>query len=381
MFSPEKIFSRLKTSSPTQSMDIVLQCLPFKLRGALALDQKEQNDSSWQDVCDLLFRLEDMLSVEQWSGDAQKSWQKIVRLCEKRRAEENEARNGLMSVHAFKLWRAVGHLHSGAVKRRLKSWLSEYAFPGIDCEAHVAVFGRWHGLVETARSAAKLAPELENFRPNAQDWESVLLYLSRQKHVPEPDCDIFGKCDLCWRFVPLAQETGHHHLYCQEHQWNSLGYKRALRVNAELNKFSHTVAGTVNRLHAETRKHWTAYHQNLPENWIMLLRDDIQALSRAIKKPMEYSTGLFERYFPQVCAMLTKKGASITPQNLVSILDPIPDDLPEEIRTRWEALHHVFGSNLALFRREMCHAEIFLHLYDRLFSGVKRGGARPRKTS
>ena len=361
-------------------MELLLASVPGDLKAELPLAVMPQDACvSWKDIADILAALYKPLRADEWPDEYCKAWHHIVALCQSRCEVEEKAQKVLLSEHAVTLWNSVGHLHSRAVRRRLQHWLNEKSLSNtLRCDGYTSLFGRWRGLIEAVRSVAELEP-YDSDHPNAQDWESVLLFMIQHKNLPDAECDIFGKCELCWRFVPLVGETGQHHLYCSDHPWNSREYKRALRVQASFAAVGETFTEAASRLQKQTYQHWIAYHQNLPENWIPLFSKDVVTLAQSVTQKMEYHPGLIARYFPHVCHYVRKAGGESTPRDIVTTLDPIPDDAPPHIRERWEALHHVFIHNLALYRRELCEAEIFLSRYETLFANVKRGGARPRK--
>ncbi len=377
----DRLLNRVKTLNATGAAEAVEEA--FRASEAESLLElfhdvfSSEAESQWASLAFALERV-DAAQTEKRESHYIDKIEDIISLCWSRSEDEYAAAEHFQNTDAFVLWRAIGHLQAATLKFWLEKWLLSAGLTSrVDINAITTAYGRWHGLVQVARFVQEHTWQTPP-QPTPESVESVLMHIMKRKNVPEEECDIFGKCELCWRFVPLAYATGHNHLYCQRHQWNTLEYKRALKLLAAAN-YAQTMDGFVNRLYRRSREQWVAYHHNLPGNWVLLFRDDIVALAQSITEPMEYHHGLLERYFPNVRAFVEKAGMDFSPTAIANALDPIPAETPADIRIRWEALHHVFINNLALFRREMCHAEIFLGLYDRLFANVKRGGARSRK--
>jgi len=294
----------------------------------------------------------------------------IISLCRQRSEEEDAARSDLRGSEALALWHEVMHLGPSRLKRRLETWLADLELSKVvDIDGDTRLYGRWQGLIQTVRSTQRSSGP--SWKPRPEDWEDVLIYLAKRKNAPTPECDIFGKCEFCWRFVPLARSTGHNHLYCEQHQWNTKEYKRALEIR-DLHENEH-IDVPIGKLVQRSRERLRLDKSNLPDGWEPLFANDIVRLTEMVAAPVDYDPVLLEEYFPHVFAFVRSQDKdTASPADIVAALDPIPEDAQGDIRKRWQALHHVFAHNLLLFRRELCHAEIFLNDYQSLFAGVRR---------
>lgn len=361
---------------------------------------------TWKKVSRALDYVASLGSVDVHSIE---NMEQILGLCAKRVKQEKRAKKFFACKYSFQLWQQVGHLQSNTVRPALEKWLNRVSGGGSNSlNDYVKRFGAWWGLIEAVRAAQKSFGAASNgftlstgvFGADAQagahtsdwtfpilpenasaaSWESVLVFMLKEQAASQEECDAFGTCELCWRFVPFVQASGHHRFYCTQHTWNTQEYKRALEIKKCFNDASDTLEIRAAKLYKATRECWIASHDNLPEDWVALLANDVVSLARHITVPLDYDTKIIEQYFPHVCRFVVQQGGAITPHDLVEYLDPIQSDLAPAIRERWEALHHVFISNLALFRRELCHAEVFLDCYDRLYAHVKHGGFRAKKS-
>jgi len=220
-----------------------------------------------------------------------------------------------------------------------------------------------------------------------ESWKDFLLLMQVQVRkrsslkLENVENDDFGRCEFCWRFVALREVTGQGRFFCHLHQRNSAEYRKIKKLEQIAHQLQELMdwdrekdgspwsylKGKARRLFAAVRTQWVIDRSNLPEDFVGLYGHNILELQQRIEETVTYPFTLLQSHFPTVVRYVRELGYDPeSPLSLLQALNPEPpmsDSESDDSRQKHRALLSAFSKNLALYRLELCEAELILRAY------------------
>ena len=308
----------------------------------------------------------------------------IIDICEERATLEKEAKD-ILSPKGFDLWRSYSHLNSEFLWRELSKILPEMCGRQYDLEEMKRAYGEAKGMRRLLHVVDSIIRNDSAGWPHPlEPWKDFLyLMLDRERssfkfNVEDDD---FGRCEFCWRLVPLQELTGQSRLFCHLHQRGSAEYNKIRKLKKVASRLPelkdweqkgyrsplHYLKRKANKLYKSVKSQWRLDRSNLPDEYLKLLQHNVLELQRQITKTVAYPFELLLTHFPAVVRYVRELGCDPeSPLSLLQALNPEPtigsevDELLQKRRARLD----IFSKNLVLYRMELCEAELILRAYE-----------------
>lgn len=361
------------------------------LREHILKEGKNTEDQffSWKSLSDIFSYMIDEFPRE--LNEIIQNYDDVFKLCKKFEKKWNKAQKSL-TCNAYILWIQIYGLNRKNILSVLEESLKTEQIDIPD--EFYSIFSNkkdvsWNCILNIIRSLHQenFSVDEEKKTDKLKAWEEVILFMSPHKAFLTKECDGFGRCAFCWRFVPIKDESSQQRLTCHIHTHNTLNYKKILAVHkkeeekekkfTEKNEvrrvsFQPWLFSAANNKLKAVRMKVRLNKNNLPEGWENLWNDDILKLELNMGEKIFYDMEIINDIFPNVFSFVSKNGGNpCSEHDLISVLDPISEEEDGLIRKKHLALHAVIENNLMLYSYELCIAEILLSAYFKMFPEEK----------